>query len=99
MYVVNVYINTVIIAEDKYITGPIQFQKYYEVQYTLFPIFNQKNFGFYAIMKSTTFPALKTMPNDTYPLKTRLKCNPMAKQTSILYIVSMVSVPLDLIAS
>ena len=94
MYVINVYINRVIIAEGKYITGPIQIQKYYEVQYTLFPIFNQNNFGFYAIMKSTTFPALKKMPNDTYPLKTRLKFIPMAKQTSIWDIASMVSVPL-----
>jgi hypothetical protein len=50
MYVINVYTNRVIIAEGKYITGPIQFQKYYEVQYTLFPIFNQNNFGFYAII-------------------------------------------------
>jgi hypothetical protein len=60
MYVINLYINTVIIAEDRYITGPIQFQKYYDVQYTLFPNFNQNLFGFYAIMKSTTFPAFKT---------------------------------------
>lgn len=92
MYVISVYINEVIIAEGTYITSPIQFQKYYEVQYTLFCTFNQKKIGLYAIMISTTFPSFLKCQNDTYLLKTILEFNLMAKQTSIWDIVYTVNV-------